>query len=299
MAPEHSAIGIAEMANDDTVASPEQPDEDFDDTTEDTPAEEQDGPSWAEEDFSPLFIDEHGGYVRDGGRTLRRTSTGLVVVCGFVPELLGEIVIERKLDQPGTDIGHSLVVRYETPEGHRTTARVAIDELSPAAAIIKHAPGAAARASVARPGEIALAATAFKAAAFFSQTHYGQVGWTRDGNYAFPGSEDVSLDHLGQGKGLQLLRIPSAPDPATFRLAAETLLTIVKSAPARTTLLMLGTLAAGPVFRSEYHLGARAFITMMTGRSGVGKTTLLRRVSGLIGDFHRQPGAILARALPH
>lgn len=281
---------LAEHAPTDDAPSAPAAEVEENNSTDDDDVDER---TWMEGDFTPFVAPGPGDYYSDGGETFRATATeDPVRICSFVPEPLGELAVIQDLDDP-TRTSHTVTVRYTMPSGDVRARDVALEPgKSFSAAIIDAVPSGLARISVAKRNEVAPAAVVFTSPTFVSRIKYGQTGWLPDGTFAFPGSEDVSLDVLGDSPGLALLRVPMTPDPERVQRGADVLLRIYASAPPSVAGGVLGTIFAGPMFRRKEHLGARACTTLLAGPTGVGKTLLASRVYSLLGDFGRQPSCI-------
>jgi hypothetical protein len=252
------------------------------------------GAPWQEGDFTPFFAPEPGDYVADGGETFRVTAgEERVRICAFVPEPQAERSIIHNLDKPEADTTSTVTVRITTPAGDDVVVDVPVEKgRNLSAAVIDAVPSGVAKLSVSNRTEVGRAAAAFTSPTFASRTMYGQTGWLADGHFAFPGSEDVSLERLGTSPGVNLLSVPPAPDVAYIARGAETLLRIYRAAPPEVSGGIVGSIAGGPMFRQQHHLGARAHTTLVAGPTGIGKTLLVTRNYSLLGSFTQQPGCI-------
>ncbi len=252
----------------------------------------RDSRTWNAFDFSPFPDDEHTEFFAEGGATYRRLKDRVVEVCGFVPEPLGETICVGDLDRPEASTTRTLSLRITAADGEHEVEVPVDGGAALSRAIVAAVPSSLGRLSVKRPGDVAAAAAALASPSFFSRTTFAQTGWMNDGSFALPGAEHVDLRSLGGVQGVRLLKLPSRVDVDAAELATDLLARLCSCAPATVTVPILGTIAASPIHRRSDHLGARGFVTLLAGVSMAGKTTLVRRMYSLLGDFLEQPGAI-------
>jgi hypothetical protein len=269
---------------------PSEPASEFVDGPPLLPGADHEGPG-APAAFDPVF--EDGGaarYIAEGGETFRIVRGGMERVCGFVPIPLSETAVVTNIDE-GAESSRRMRIEYVSPTGDRVERDVD-GTTNLGAAIVASAPRLLDRLSVSSVADVALAAEQFRDPDYSQHVELGQTGWLPDGTFALPGDPRVRLGAISKLPGAALLGVPTAPDADAVTAGAAALLRVCASAPADVSMPVLAAIAGAPIFRSSDHLAARGFTVMLTGASGQGKTTLMRGMYSLLGEFRRPPECI-------